>query len=195
MCSIGCCHPVHTVIQTLMKATSLLFLMRRMCGSTASETSIYFGCQGIWFLFDYAAAVQAVSSCCQVLFTFYSCQTPPKGDVLDVPVCFGYNWELKMVIILEGVLNTDRALVLLEEYCKKLRKPEEQQLKKAIRKVMGIFKSSLFQALLAKETQKSIKKNAQGHSETLAECSNPCINTLSVTQSILDSLEGPHFTL
>lgn len=105
MCSIGCCHPVHTVIQTLMKATSLLFLMRRMCGSTASETSIYFGCQGIWFLFDYAAAVQAVSSCCQVLFTFYSCQTPPKGEVLDVPICFGYNWELKMVIILEGVLS------------------------------------------------------------------------------------------
>nr|XP_047936891.1 disks large homolog 2 isoform X16 [Anser cygnoides] len=45
-------------------------------------------------------------------------------------------------------IDTDRALVLLEEYCKKLRKPEEQQLKKAIRKVMGIFKSSLFQALL-----------------------------------------------
>ncbi|XP_040503122.1 disks large homolog 2 isoform X10 [Gallus gallus] len=44
--------------------------------------------------------------------------------------------------------DTDRALVLLEAYCKKLRKPEEQQLKKAIRKVMGIFKSSLFQALL-----------------------------------------------
>ncbi|KAM6417368.1 disks large homolog 2 isoform 11-T11 [Pluvialis apricaria] len=44
--------------------------------------------------------------------------------------------------------DTDRALVLLEEYCKKLRKPEEQQLKKAIRKVVGIFKSSLFQALL-----------------------------------------------
>ncbi|NXQ55972.1 DLG1 protein, partial [Anthoscopus minutus] len=47
-------------------------------------------------------------------------------------------------------LDTDRALVLLEEYCKKLRKPEEQQLKKAIRKVMGIFKSSLFQALLGR---------------------------------------------
>uniref|UniRef100_A0A803XPL9 L27-1 domain-containing protein n=1 Tax=Meleagris gallopavo TaxID=9103 RepID=A0A803XPL9_MELGA len=29
-------------------------------------------------------------------------------------------------------------------------KPEEQQLKKAIRKVMGIFKSSLFQALLGR---------------------------------------------
>ncbi|KAF2982410.1 hypothetical protein EK904_014864, partial [Melospiza melodia maxima] len=33
---------------------------------------------------------------------------------------------------------TDRALVLLEEYCKKLRKPEEQQLKKAIRKTFNI---------------------------------------------------------
>ncbi|XP_060016849.1 disks large homolog 1-like [Lagenorhynchus albirostris] len=44
--------------------------------------------------------------------------------------------------------NTDRALSLLEEYCKKLRKPEEQQLKNAVKKVMGIFKSNLFQALL-----------------------------------------------
>ncbi|XP_053416199.1 disks large homolog 2 isoform X1 [Nycticebus coucang] len=44
--------------------------------------------------------------------------------------------------------DTDRALLLLEEYCKKLRKPEEQPLKNAVKKVMGIFKSSLFQALL-----------------------------------------------
>ncbi|XP_077914738.1 disks large homolog 2 isoform X4 [Halichoerus grypus] len=44
--------------------------------------------------------------------------------------------------------DTDRALSLLEEYCKKLRKPEEQQLKSAVKKVMAIFKSSLFQALL-----------------------------------------------
>ncbi|XP_036866465.1 disks large homolog 2 isoform X3 [Manis javanica] len=44
--------------------------------------------------------------------------------------------------------DTDRALSLLEEYCKKLRKPEEQQLKNAVKKVMGIFKSSLFRALL-----------------------------------------------
>ncbi|XP_070346629.1 disks large homolog 2 isoform X2 [Equus asinus] len=44
--------------------------------------------------------------------------------------------------------DTDRALSLLEEYCKKLRKPEEQQLNNAVKKVMGIFKSSLFQALL-----------------------------------------------
>ncbi|XP_058546287.1 disks large homolog 2 isoform X11 [Neofelis nebulosa] len=47
-----------------------------------------------------------------------------------------------------GNSDTDRALSLLEEYCKKLRKPEEQQLKNAVKKVMGIFKSSLFQALL-----------------------------------------------
>ncbi|XP_055972409.1 disks large 1 tumor suppressor protein-like [Sorex fumeus] len=44
--------------------------------------------------------------------------------------------------------DTDRALSLLEEYCRRLRKPEEQQLKNAVKKVMGIFKSSLFQALL-----------------------------------------------
>ncbi|XP_013367230.1 PREDICTED: disks large homolog 2 isoform X4 [Chinchilla lanigera] len=44
--------------------------------------------------------------------------------------------------------DTDRALSLLEEYCKKLRTPEEQLLKNAVKKVMSIFKSSLFQALL-----------------------------------------------
>ncbi|XP_060090972.1 disks large homolog 2 isoform X7 [Heteronotia binoei] len=44
--------------------------------------------------------------------------------------------------------DTERALALLEDYCKKLRKPEEKQLKRAIKKVIGIFKSSLFQALL-----------------------------------------------
>nr|XP_014343437.1 PREDICTED: uncharacterized protein LOC106703326 isoform X2 [Latimeria chalumnae] len=44
--------------------------------------------------------------------------------------------------------DTRRALLLLEDYCSKLKRPEEQQLKKAIKKVMGIFKSSLFQALL-----------------------------------------------
>ncbi|XP_065818754.1 disks large homolog 2 isoform X8 [Labrus bergylta] len=44
--------------------------------------------------------------------------------------------------------DTTRALGLLEEYCTKLRKPEEQQLKTAIHRVMGIFKSNLFKALL-----------------------------------------------
>uniref|UniRef100_A0A8C7QVK3 Discs, large homolog 2 (Drosophila) n=1 Tax=Oncorhynchus mykiss TaxID=8022 RepID=A0A8C7QVK3_ONCMY len=46
--------------------------------------------------------------------------------------------------------DTARALGLLEDYCAKLRKPEEQQLKSAIQRVMGVFKSSLFQALLGK---------------------------------------------
>ncbi|XP_030010788.1 disks large homolog 2 isoform X11 [Sphaeramia orbicularis] len=44
--------------------------------------------------------------------------------------------------------DTVRALGLLEEYCTKLRKPEEEQLKTAIQRVMGIFKSNLFEALL-----------------------------------------------
>ncbi|KAM9847111.1 disks large homolog 2 isoform 2-T2 [Aulostomus maculatus] len=44
--------------------------------------------------------------------------------------------------------DTARALGLLEEYCTKLRKPEEQQLKTAIQRVMGIFTSNLFEALL-----------------------------------------------
>ncbi|XP_057612250.1 disks large homolog 2 isoform X3 [Chionomys nivalis] len=44
--------------------------------------------------------------------------------------------------------DTDRALSLLEDYCKKLRKPEEQLLKNAVQRVMSVFKSSLFQALL-----------------------------------------------
>uniref|UniRef100_A0A8D2ZR15 Disks large-like 2 n=1 Tax=Scophthalmus maximus TaxID=52904 RepID=A0A8D2ZR15_SCOMX len=35
-----------------------------------------------------------------------------------------------------------------QPYCTKLRKPEEQQLKTAIQRVMGIFKSNLFEALL-----------------------------------------------
>ncbi|NXJ80639.1 DLG1 protein, partial [Trogon melanurus] len=60
-------------------------------------------------------------------------------------------------------LDTDRALVLLEEYCKKLKKPEEQQLKKAIRKVMGIFKSSLFQALLGSFTKKATRRGTISH--------------------------------
>ncbi|XP_056591903.1 disks large homolog 2 isoform X11 [Triplophysa dalaica] len=44
--------------------------------------------------------------------------------------------------------DTARAFSLLEDYCSKLKKPEEQQLKTAILRVMSIFKSSLFQALI-----------------------------------------------
>ncbi|XP_039911739.1 disks large homolog 2 isoform X8 [Hirundo rustica] len=69
----------------------------------------------------------------------FSCSTAHTSRAADVSTLPGLHCKC---------CNTDRALVLLEEYCKKLQKPEEQQLKKAIRKVMGIFKSSLFQALL-----------------------------------------------
>ncbi|XP_030647957.1 disks large homolog 2 [Chanos chanos] len=64
--------------------------------------------------------------------------------------------------------DTLRALGLLEDYCSKLQKPEEQQLKTAILRVMGIFKSSLFQALIDIQefyevtllnTQKSCEQN------------------------------------
>ncbi|XP_062414221.1 disks large homolog 2 isoform X2 [Pungitius pungitius] len=41
-----------------------------------------------------------------------------------------------------------RAIGLLEEFCTKLRRPEEQQLRTAVLRVMGIFKSNLFKALL-----------------------------------------------
>ncbi|XP_073937776.1 disks large homolog 2 isoform X2 [Castor canadensis] len=56
--------------------------------------------------------------------------------------------EVKCSVNMTCCYYTDRALSLLEEYCKKLRKPEEQLLKTAVKKVMSIFKSSLFQALL-----------------------------------------------
>uniref|UniRef100_A0A3B3RFD8 L27-1 domain-containing protein n=1 Tax=Paramormyrops kingsleyae TaxID=1676925 RepID=A0A3B3RFD8_9TELE len=46
--------------------------------------------------------------------------------------------------------DTALALGLLEDYCSKLKTPEEQQLKTAILRVMGIFRSSLFQALLGR---------------------------------------------
>uniref|UniRef100_A0A8C5B827 Discs, large homolog 2 (Drosophila) n=1 Tax=Gadus morhua TaxID=8049 RepID=A0A8C5B827_GADMO len=44
--------------------------------------------------------------------------------------------------------DTSRALGLLEEYCSRLRKPEEDALRTAIQRVMLIFKSNLFEALL-----------------------------------------------
>jgi len=46
--------------------------------------------------------------------------------------------------------DTVRAISLMEDYCSKLKKPEEQKLKTAILRVTGIFKSSLFQALIGK---------------------------------------------
>uniref|UniRef100_A0A8C1G6X6 Discs, large homolog 2 (Drosophila) n=1 Tax=Cyprinus carpio TaxID=7962 RepID=A0A8C1G6X6_CYPCA len=52
-----------------------------------------------------------------------------------------------MDFITEGIIILDKR-IRPEDYCSKLKKPEEQQLKTAILRVMGIFKSSLFQALI-----------------------------------------------
>ncbi|XP_049679381.1 disks large homolog 2 isoform X4 [Accipiter gentilis] len=83
--------------------------------------------------------------------------------------------------------DTDRALVLLEEYCKKLRKPEEQQLKKAIRKVMGIFKSSLFQALLdIQEFYEVTLLNSQKSCEQKTEEANQVAEKWEKTTSATD---------
>ncbi|XP_073517811.1 disks large homolog 2 isoform X1 [Phyllobates terribilis] len=44
--------------------------------------------------------------------------------------------------------DTERALSLLEGYCRRLQKPEEWQLRQAIQKVICMFRSNLFQALI-----------------------------------------------
>lgn len=55
-----------------------------------------------------------------------------------------------MVIYLRLNNNTDahRALELLENYCANLNAPQDRQLRMAIEKLIHIFKSNLFKALL-----------------------------------------------
>ncbi|CAH1374402.1 unnamed protein product, partial [Tenebrio molitor] len=48
------------------------------------------------------------------------------------------------------VTEAHRALELLEDYHSKLIKPQDKQLRLAIERVIRIFKSRLFQALLGK---------------------------------------------
>lgn len=48
------------------------------------------------------------------------------------------------------ILEAHRALELLEEYHAKLTSPQDKQLRAAIERVIRIFKSRLFQALLGK---------------------------------------------
>lgn len=48
------------------------------------------------------------------------------------------------------ILDAHRALELLEDYHSRLSQPHDTQLKVAIEKVIRIFKSRLFQALLGK---------------------------------------------
>ena len=46
--------------------------------------------------------------------------------------------------------DAHRALELLEDYLSRLNHPQDKQLKTAIERVVRIFKSKLFQALLGK---------------------------------------------
>ncbi|KAL6448942.1 hypothetical protein ACFW04_000584 [Cataglyphis niger] len=48
-------------------------------------------------------------------------------------------------------IQAHRALELLEDYHAKLTRPQDKQLRLAIERVIRIFKSRLFQALLAKK--------------------------------------------
>ncbi|XP_063639391.1 disks large homolog 2 isoform X2 [Pan troglodytes] len=89
--------------------------------------------------------------------------------------------------------DTDRALSLLEEYCKKLRKPEEQLLKNAVKKVMGIFKSSLFQALLGQsktQDQGQHQWNIQEFYEvTLLNSQKSCEQKIEEANQVLQKWE------
>ena len=55
-----------------------------------------------------------------------------------------------MLFFFSFVTEAHRALELLEEYHAKLTSPQDKQLRAAIERVIGIFKSRLFQALLGK---------------------------------------------
>ncbi|KAM6448659.1 disks large homolog 2 isoform 5-T5 [Liasis olivaceus] len=91
--------------------------------------------------------------------------------------------------------DTDRALALLEDYCKRLKKPEEQQLKKAIKKVMGIFKSSLFQALLdIQEFYEVTLLNSQKSCQQKIEEANQVAEKWEKTPSPVTDNENQHKT-
>ena len=51
-------------------------------------------------------------------------------------------------ILVSAPLDAHRALELLEEYHSQLVRPQDQNLRAAIERVIRIFKSRLFQALL-----------------------------------------------
>lgn len=72
---------------------------------------------------------------------------------------------IKAIEIIQGMKVIDffteahRALELLEDYHSKLIKPQDKQLRLAIERVIRIFKSRLFQALLGKYKQIITKCN------------------------------------
>jgi len=57
---------------------------------------------------------------------------------------------LVIFVLFFWVTEAHRALELLEEYHAKLTSPQDKQLRAAIERVIRIFKSRLFQALLGK---------------------------------------------
>lgn len=58
-----------------------------------------------------------------------------------------------------NISDTQRALKLLEEYRSKLNQPEDAQLQHSIDRVISVFQSSLFHALIGKHLHGEIKRN------------------------------------
>lgn len=56
-------------------------------------------------------------------------------------------WD-QVWLLLVSLLDAQRALVLLEGYQTQLQRSEDQQLRRSIQRVIGIFQSNLFQALI-----------------------------------------------
>ncbi|XP_050501024.1 disks large 1 tumor suppressor protein-like [Diabrotica virgifera virgifera] len=67
------------------------------------------------------------------------------------------------------VTEAHRALELLEDYHSKLTKPQDKQLRLAIERVIRIFKSRLFQALLEFGMNSEASKTVQISSQNVTE--------------------------
>lgn len=73
------------------------------------------------------------------------------------------------MLILLFVSEAHRALELLEDYHSKLIKPQDKQLRLAIERVIRIFKSRLFQALLGEYTLNSENFGIRGPEQSLCQ--------------------------
>lgn len=87
--------------------------------------------------------------------------TPEPGSVVQ-----SINHVVLMVFLPQVVSffhvnfsDTQRALKLLEEYRSKLNQPEDAQLQHSIDRVISVFQSSLFHALIGKHLHGEIKRN------------------------------------
>lgn len=82
------------------------------------------------------------------------------------PVLQSINHVVLMVFMLQFVSffhvnfpDTQQALKLLEEYRSKLNQPEDAQLRHSIDRVISVFQSSLFHALIGKHLYGEMKRN------------------------------------